>query len=342
MRVIAFMNQKGGVGKTTTAVNLGAALAEMGARVLLMDLDPQAHLTINYGVDSHDRTNLYDVLCGDASFLESIFRLDENLAIAPGSIDLAGAELELSGRHDRTVVLRQKMQAATLDFDYVLIDCPPSLGLLTINSLAVAGEVMIPMQAHFLALQGMAKLIETVQLVNKQLNPRLRVAGVVLTMFDAQTKLSGEVVAELEQFFDSARGQNTPWSDARVCKARIRRNIKLAESPSFGQPVLKYDGTSNGASDYRALAREVATMKATGTAIDSAAPIRIQPKSLVERTLEEIDKPITIPPAAASVPQGPVPQVIAPTGPIAASNPPAGVTLAPGLSSLLKESTAKK
>ena len=292
MRIIAFMNQKGGVAKTTTTVNLGAALAEMGARVLLMDLDPQSHLTINYGVEvAEDAANLYDVICGDSSFTDAVRVLDKNMSIAPGSIDLAGADLELAGRADRATVLRTKMAAALndrgLDFDYVLIDCPPSLGLLTLNALAVAGEVMIPMQAHFLAMQGMAKLLETVQLVNKQINPRLKIAGIVLTMFDAQTKLSGEVVTELEGFFEQARGQSLPWSESRVCRTRIRRNIKLAESPSFGQPVLKYDSSSNGAADYRALAREVATMRAWPTGLDKPGGVPMAaPKSLVERAID--------------------------------------------------------
>ena len=295
MRILAFMNQKGGVGKTTTTVNLGAALAEMGARVLLLDLDPQGHLAINYGVEGgDDQPSLYEVLCGDAPFAACLRTSDKNVTVAPGSINLAGSELELSGRPDRATVLRAKMLAAreagTLDFDYVLIDCPPSLGLLTLNALAVAGEVMIPMQAHFLALQGMAKLLETVQLVNRQINPRLKIAGVTLTMFDAQTKLSGEVVGELEGFFDKARGQNLPWSEARVCKSRIRRNIKLAESPSFGQPVLKYDSASNGSADYRALAREVATMRAWPTALDRAGPAMPPQRSLVDRALDAAER----------------------------------------------------
>lgn len=296
MRILAFMNQKGGVGKTTTTVNLGAALAEMGARVLLLDLDPQSHLTINYGVEVPDgRADLYDVICGDAGFLDAMTILDRNVAVAPGSLNLAGAEIELSGRPDRATILRNKMSAAinsgALAFDYILIDCPPSLGLLTLNALAVAGEVMIPMQAHFLAMQGMAKLLETVGLVNKQINPRLRIGGIVLTMFDAQTKLSAEVVNDLESFFDGAKGQNLPWSDARVCRTKIRRNIKLAESPSFGQPVLAYDSASNGASDYRALAREVATMRAWPTGLDRAGTPLPPVKSLMERAMDGVEKP---------------------------------------------------
>src|SRR5688572_15881369 len=260
-RIIALMNQKGGVGKTTTTVNLGAALAEAGRRVCLIDLDPQAHLTINYGVEpTADVTNLYDVLCDDAPFLSAIHKVDERVALIPSSIDLAAAEIELVSVLGRETVLKERMEAATHDFDYILIDCPPSLGLLTINALGVANEVIIPMQPHFLALQGFAKLLETVQLVNKRMNPRLRVSGVVLTMFDAQTKLTTEVVAELEGFIASAKGTRMPWADARIFQTKIRRNIKLAESPSFGQTIIHYGPTSNGAQDYRALAREVMAM----------------------------------------------------------------------------------
>jgi chromosome partitioning protein len=260
-RIIALMNQKGGVGKTTTTVNLGAALAEAGRRVCLIDLDPQAHLTINYGVEpTANVTSLYDVLCDDAPFLSAIHKVDENVALIPSSIDLAAAEIELVSVLGRETILKERMDAATHDFDFILIDCPPSLGLLTINALGVASEVMIPMQPHFLALQGFAKLLETVQLVNKRMNPSLRVSGVVLTMFDAQTKLTTEVVAELEGFIASAKGTRMPWADARIFRTKIRRNIKLAESPSFGQTIIHYGPTSNGAQDYRALAREVMAM----------------------------------------------------------------------------------
>jgi chromosome partitioning protein len=295
MRILAFMNQKGGVAKTTTAVNLGAALAEMGARVLMLDLDPQSHLTINYGVELPDEAaDLFDVICGDASFAEAIIQHDKNVAIAAGSLDLASIELQLAGRPDRATVLKAKMSAALaegkLNFDYILIDCPPSLGLLTLNALSVAGEVFVPMQPHFLAMQGMAKLLDTVRLVNRQINPRLRIGGIVLTMFDSQTKLSAEVVGELEQFFEQSRGQQLPWSEARVCKTKIRRNIKLAESPSFGQPVLKYDSASNGATDYRALAREVATMRAWPTGLDKPGTVAAPVMSMVERAIDAADK----------------------------------------------------
>jgi chromosome partitioning protein len=261
MRIIAVMNQKGGVGKTTTTVNLGAALAELGKKVCLIDLDPQAHLTINYGVDpSPEICSLYNVLVENKDFADAIHSVHERISLVPSSIDLAAAEIELVTVLGREMILKKKIEAAKLDFDFVLLDCPPSLGLLTINALACAGEVIIPMLPHFLALQGVGKLLETVQLVNRRMNPRLRVSGIVLTMFDAQTKLSNEVVLDLNGFIDSAKGKNQPWSDARIFKSKIRRNIKLAESPSFGQTIIMYEPSSNGAADYRALAREVAEM----------------------------------------------------------------------------------
>ncbi len=262
MRTIALMNQKGGVGKTTTTVNLGAALAEQGRKVCLVDLDPQAHLTINYGVDpSPDIVSLYDVLINDRSFLEAVHKIDDNIALVPSSIDLAAAEIELVSVLGRETILKEKIDQATHDFDYVLFDCPPSLGLLTLNALAVATEVIIPMQAHFLALQGVAKLLETIQLVNRRMNPKLRVSGILLTMFDSQTKLSNEVVAELQRFIDEGKSQNLPWSSARIFATRVRRNIKLAESPSFGQHILKYEPASNGATDYRTLRARSSTWR---------------------------------------------------------------------------------
>jgi chromosome partitioning protein len=277
MRVIALMNQKGGVGKTTTTVNLGAALAELGQRVCMVDLDPQAHLTVNYGMEpTPDLVSLYDVLVEDRSLLEAVHQIDQNISLVPSSIDLAAAEIELVSVLGRESLLKRRLDAACQlptwpGFDFMLLDCPPSLGLLTINALAVADEVIVPMQAHFLALQGMAKLLETVQLVNRRMNPRLRVSGIVLTMYDAQTKLSGEVVQELDGFIAQAQGKAMPWSDARIFATRIRRNIKLAESPSFGETIIRYDPTSNGAADYRALAKEVLAMKPLATSPGGAA-----------------------------------------------------------------------
>jgi chromosome partitioning protein len=278
MRTIAFMNQKGGVGKTTTTASLGACLAELGKRVCLIDLDPQAHLTINYGIEpTADTVNLYDVLVEGRSFLEAVHKVSDNVALVPSSIDLAAAEIELVSEIGREMILKRKLESTEHDFDYLLLDCPPSLGLLTINALAIATEVIIPMQAHFLALQGVAKLLETVQLVNKRMNPALRVSGIVLTMFDAQTKLSSEVVAELNGFIESAAGKNLPWSGARIFKSKIRRNIKLAESPSFGQTIVQYDPGSNGAADYRALAREVVSMEQPQTPSAQGVEVTVNP-----------------------------------------------------------------
>ncbi len=261
MRIIAFMNQKGGVGKTTTSVNLAAALAEQGQKVCMIDMDPQAHLTINYGVDpSSDVTNLYQMLVEGHGFLATLREVGKNLALIPGSIDLAAAEVELVSVPGRERLLKNKIEAAKTEFDFMVLDCPPSLGLLTVNALAVAAEVIIPMQPHFLALQGVGKLLETVALVSRQVNPGLKVSGIVLTMFDSQTKLSTEVVNDLKGFIADAAGKNLPWSGTRIFSSRIRRNIKLAESPSFGQTILQYDSASNGAADYRALAREVLEM----------------------------------------------------------------------------------
>jgi chromosome partitioning protein len=286
-RIIALMNQKGGVGKTTTTVNLGAALAEMGKKVCLVDLDPQGHLTINYGVDiGGEQISLYDVLTEDRLLLDAVQKINEHVSLVPSSIDLAAAEIELVSVIGREMLLKRRFEAAQnagFDFDYVLIDCPPSLGLLTINALAVATEVIIPMQPHFLALQGVAKLLETVQLVNKRMNPRLQVSGIVLTMYDSQTKLSGEVVNELSGFIESARGKNLPWSNGRVFATKIRRNIKLAESPSFGLTILAYEPSSNGAADYRSLAKEVATMNDPAPKVEVTVHVTDPPKVAVPR-----------------------------------------------------------
>jgi chromosome partitioning protein len=264
MRVIALMNQKGGVGKTTTTVNLGAALAEYGKRVCLMDMDPQAHLTINYGVEPTPEVNsLYDVLVNDLPLLDALLGIDKGISLVPSSIDLAAAEVELVSVLGREMLLKKRLEVAVADaskewdYDFVLIDCPPSLGLLTINALAVADEVLIPMQPQFLAMQGAGKLLETVRLISKRMNPKLRVSGIVLTLFDSQVKLSNEVLEELNGFMEAAKGQNEPWSGAKVFETKIRRNIKLAESPGHGEHIIKYDPGSNGAADYRSLAREL-------------------------------------------------------------------------------------
>jgi len=311
MRIIALMNQKGGVGKTTTAANLGAALAELGRKVCLVDLDPQAHLTINYGVEPDAKSlNVYNLLCEETSFLQAMQRIDGNIALVPSSIDLAGAEVEMVSMISRELILRQRMQEAQHDFDFILVDCPPSLGLLTMNALAAATEVIIPMQPHFLALQGVGKLLETVALVNRRLNPALKVSGIVLTMFDSQTKLSNEVVNDLERFIQQAKGKPLPWANARIFQSKIRRNIKLAESPSFGQTILQYEPSSNGAADYRALAREV--LELAGEKVEPARSEAVQAAASAAPAVEPTKREpadLKTQPASQPPPQKPQPAV---------------------------------
>ena len=260
MRRIAFMNQKGGVGKTTTAVNLGAALASLGHCVLMVDLDPQAHMTLHVGVDPAGLdASVYDLLVDEAVGIEAVLnRVDDRLAVVPAEVNLAGAEAELVAVADRQRVLRRKLEPVFDQFDYMIIDCPPSLGLLTMNALALAEEVVVPMQAHFLALQGLSKLLETVQLVRGGVNGALVVSGVVLCMHEPHTNLSREVVSDLTAFFEQSRGQAVPWSEAKVYEPAIRRNVKLAECPSFGQTIFQYEPMCAGARAYMELAQAVA------------------------------------------------------------------------------------
>ncbi len=258
MRTIAIMNQKGGVGKTTTAVNVSAALAAAGQRVCLIDLDPQAHASLHLGVDPRpDSASIYDVLTGDARLADVRRQVAENLWVAGSHLDLAAAELELSGVVGREVILRDKLEEDPGDFDYVFIDCPPSLGVLTLNALAAVEEVLIPLQPHFLALHGLSKLLETVELVAKRRNGRLRLSGVILCMYDSSTRLAVEVSQDVDEFFRRAQNDQSPWAEARIFQTRIRRNVRLAEAPSFGQSIFQYAPTSNGADDYRSLAREL-------------------------------------------------------------------------------------
>ncbi len=258
MRSIAVMNQKGGVGKTTTTVNLGAALAGAGRRVCILDLDPQAHATLHLGLEPRPETpSIYDVLTGDASMAEARRQIDENLWVIGSQLELVAAEIELAGEVGRESILRNKLAAEPLPFDYLIIDCPPSLGILTLNALAAVDEVFIPLQPHFLALHGLSRLLETIDLIAERINNRLKLSGIVLCMYDSTTRLAAEVSHDVDEFFSNARKQQTPWSDARLFQTRIRRNIRLAEAPSFGQSIFQYAATSNGAEDYRNLANEV-------------------------------------------------------------------------------------
>ncbi len=256
IRLIAMMNQKGGVGKTTTTVNLGAAFAKYGRSTLIVDLDPQAHATLALGIDPGAlETSVYDALLDpDADISKIIHKRSDHLAVLPAQTDLAAAEVELGSAQDRQRRLENALFKLGDQYEFILFDCPPSLGLLTLNALAAAREVIIPMQAHFLALQGVGKLLETIKLVSQAVNPRLKVSGVVLCMHDAASTHSREVVADMEQFFEAGRGQDSPWRFARVLKPAVRRNIKLAECPSFGKTIFEYAADAPGSADYLALA----------------------------------------------------------------------------------------
>jgi chromosome partitioning protein len=258
MRRIAIINQKGGVGKTTTTANLGAAFAHAGKKTFLVDLDPQGHLTLHFGLSVQpDQATVYDVLTASTPVKEARVKARENIDVLPADIDLAAAEAELVSVTGREVLLREALDAFGGEYDAMLIDCAPSLGVLTINALAACTEVVIPLQAHFFALQGLGKLLETVMLVRQRINPHLKVSGIALCMHEATTRLATEVAEDLTKFLEAARGGDKPWAHARLYQTAIRRNIKLAESSSFGQTVFDYAPKSNGAVDYANLAAEI-------------------------------------------------------------------------------------
>jgi chromosome partitioning protein len=247
-RIVAIANQKGGVGKTTTAVNLSAALAELGYRVLVVDLDPQGNATTGLGINARNlESSIYDVLMHDLPLDECVEPTAvRNLFVAPATIDLAGAEIELVPAFSRELKLRRAVNELGGEFDFVVIDCPPSLGLLTVNGLAAATEVIVPIQCEYYALEGLGQLLRNVSLVQANLNPALIVSAVIMTMFDARTKLSEQVLAEVRAHFG-----------ARVCRNIVPRTVRLSEAPSFGQPIIVFDSSSRGALAYRELAKEV-------------------------------------------------------------------------------------
>ncbi len=296
MRRIAVINQKGGVGKTTTTANLGAALAEAGLRVLLIDLDPQGHLSLHYGAEvSPEQTTIYDVLTSGASIKEATITVRPRISLVPANIDLAAAEAELVSVMGREVLLREALDPVNADHDIMLIDCAPSLGVLTINALAASHEVLIPLQAHFFGLQGLGKLLETVTLVRQRINAKLEVGGVVLCMHEPTTRLAAEVVDDLHKFIESGRGTNNAWARAQIYKTSIRRNIKLAESCSFGQTVFDYAPKSNGAQDYAQLAAEIIAAAATLCAPATNAVATQAPRANLQ----------LVPPPAAAATAGP-------------------------------------
>ena len=253
-RVIAVANQKGGVGKTTTTINLGASIAEQGQRVLIVDLDPQANATTGLGIPTRELTgSVYDVVLQRATVAEVLCTTEvPNLDVVPSGLSLAGAEIELVTAFSREHRLEKALAEVADDYDLILIDCPPALGLLTVNALVVAEEVLVPIQCEYYALEGLGQLVGNVDLVKANLNPGLEISTIVLVMYDARTKLSEQVAEEVRSYFGD-----------RVCRQVIPRSVRLSEAPSFGQPITVYDPTCRGAVAYRELAREVLERGAT-------------------------------------------------------------------------------
>lgn len=245
MRIIAVMNQKGGVGKTTSTINMGAGLARLSQRVLLVDLDPQAHLTYSLGIAAHQLTStLYEVLKGEQSIADCLQHGD-GLDIVPSSLSLSGADIEFSGLPAREFLLQKALKKLP-EYDFILMDCPPNLGILTINAMTAAKEIFVPMQAEFLALQSMGKLYETVELVRRGLNTELEVTGILATRFSRRKKLNREVMKKISEYFGD-----------KVFETPIRENVALAEAPSFGKDIFSYRPKSSGAQDYHRLCSEI-------------------------------------------------------------------------------------
>jgi chromosome partitioning protein len=290
MRRIAIINQKGGVGKTTTTANLGAGIGRKGFSVVLVDLDPQANLTTHFGLEiAADVPGVYHLLTQHHTLAEALQPVGDNLLLAPSHIDLAAAEVELASVVGREIILRDAVEQYPKPYEFMFIDCPPSLGILTLNALCAADEVFITLQPHFLALQGLGKLLETVNLVARRINHRLRVSGIIMCMYESGTKLANEVAEDLEHFFETSRQQRVPWSDLVIFKARIRRNIKLAEAPSFGVDIHRYAPQSHGAEDYQALADEVLKHYGYKILVEAEQPPIESETPAEETSLPEID-----------------------------------------------------
>ncbi len=248
MRKIAVINQKGGSGKTTTVVNIGAFLSHKGKKVLLIDLDPQSHTTIHLGFEPPEiKKSVYDLLINKIPVDEVIVpAYEKNLFLIPASIELASAEIELVNEIGREIILRDALKKNRLNFDYVLIDCPPSLGLLTLNALTTANEIFIPIQAEFFALEGLTKLIQTIKIIKDRLNPETRITGIIITMYDKRKNICRDVAEKVKNHFKD-----------KVFKTKIRENVRLAEAPGFGKPIKDFAPGSHGEEDYRKLAAEI-------------------------------------------------------------------------------------